>query len=263
MLESLSSVFADISVPQLALITTMALVASVVGGVAGYGTGALMPLVLVPIVGAEPVVPILSLSALLTNTSRAAAFWPLVDRRRALIVLVAAVPTCALGAWGYTLLTGKGAALVIGAMLVASVPLRRLMRTRGLALSSRGLAAAGFGWGPLAGGTVGAGIILLSLLMAAGLEGAAVVATDAVISIGVGLVKFATFGLAKFATFGLAGVVDAKVLAIALLIGGVALPGAFLAKALIERLPLHVHTAILDAVVIGGGAAMVVNAFAR
>src|ERR1700757_3658945 len=247
MLESLSSVFADISLPQLALITAMALVASVVGGVAGYGTGALMPLVLVPIVGAEPVVPILSLSALFTNTSRAAAFWRLVDRRRALIVLVAALPTCVLGAWGYTLLTGKGAALVIGAMLVASVPLRRLMRRRGLALSSRGLAAASLGWGPLAGGTVGAGIILLSLLMAAGLEGAAVVATDAVISIGI--------GLAKFATFGLAGVVNAQVTAIALFIGAVALPGAFLAKALIERLPLHVHTTILDAVVIGGGVA--------
>ena len=140
-------------------------------------------------------------------------------------------------------------------MLVASVPLRRLMRTRGLALSSRGLAVASFGWGPLAGGTVGAGIILLSLLMAAGLVGAAVVATDAVISIGI--------GLAKFATFGLAGVVNAQVIAIALFIGGVALPGAFLAKALIERLPLHVHTAILDAVVIGGGAVMIVNAFVR
>jgi uncharacterized membrane protein YfcA len=255
MLESLFSVFADISLPELALITAMALVASVVGGVAGYGTGALMPLVLVPIVGAEPVVPILSLSALFTNTSRAVAFWRLVDPRRALIVLVAALPTCALGAWGYTLLSGKGAALVIGAMLVASVPLRRLMRRRGLALSSRGLAAASFGWGPLAGGTVGAGIILLSLLMAAGLEGAAVVATDAVVSIGI--------GLAKFATFGLAGVVNAKVIAIALFIGGVALPGAFLAKALIERLPLHVHTTILDAVVIGGGAVMIVNAFVR
>jgi uncharacterized membrane protein YfcA len=255
MLESLSSVFAEISVPELALITGMALIASFVGGVAGYGTGALMPLVLVPIVGAEPVVPILSLSALFTNTSRAAAFWRLVDGRRALIVLLAAVPTCVLGAWGYTMLTGKGAALVIGAMLVASVPLRRLMRRRGLALSSRGLAAASFGWGPLAGGTVGAGIILLSLLMAAGLEGAAVVATDAVISIGI--------GIAKFATFGLAGVVNAKVIAVALLIGGVAFPGAFLAKALIERLPLHVHTAILDAVVIAGGAVMIVNAFAR
>ena len=255
MLESLSLAFAEISLPQLAVIAGMALVASVVGGVAGYGTGALMPLVLVPMVGAEPVVPILSISALLTNASRATAFWSFVDGRRALIVLVAAVPTCVLGAWGYTMLTGKGAALVIGAMLVASVPLRRLMRRRGLALSSRGLAVACFGWGPLAGGTVGAGIILLSLLMAAGLEGAAVIATDAVISIGI--------GLAKLATFGLAGAVNAQVIAIALLIGAVAFPGAFLAKVLIGRLSVHVHAAILDAVVIGGGAVMIANAFVR
>jgi uncharacterized membrane protein YfcA len=255
MVESLFSGFADISLPELILMGAMALVASVVGGVAGYGTGALMPLVLVPIVGAEPVVPILSLSALFTNSSRAAAFLPLVDWRRAAIVLVAAVPTCALGAWGYTMLTGAGAALVIGTMLIASVPLRRLMRRRGLALSHPGLAGAAFAWGPLAGGTVGAGIILLSLLMAAGLEGAAVVATDAVISIGIGLTKLATFGLA--------GAVTAKVIAVALLIGAIAFPGAFLAKALIKRLPVHVHTVILDAMVAGGGAVMIVSAFAR
>jgi uncharacterized membrane protein YfcA len=255
MLESILSAFADLSLVELLLIAAMALVASVVGGVAGYGTGALMPLVLVPIVGAEPVVPILSLSALFTNSSRTAAFRQLVDRRRALIVLIAAVPTCALGAWGYTKLTGKGALIVIGTMLIASVPLRRLMRRRGLALSDRGLAAASFAWGPLAGGTVGAGILLLSLLMAAGLEGAAVVATDAVISIGIGLTKLAVFGLA--------GAMTAKVVAIALLIGGVAFPGAFLAKALVSRLPVHVHSAILDAVVAGGGAVMLFNAFAR
>jgi uncharacterized membrane protein YfcA len=223
--------------------------------VAGYGTGALMPLVLVPIVGAEPVVPIISLSALLTNTGRVAAFRHLVDLRRANIVLISAVPTCVIGAWGYTRLSGRGALIVIGTMLAATVPLRRLMRRRGFALSNRGLAAAAFGWGPLAGGTVGAGIILLSLLMAAGLEGAAVVATDAVVSIGI--------GLAKFATFGLAGVVTAQVITVALLIGVMAFPGAFLAKRLVDRLPLHVHTAMLDAVVIGGGAVMIVNAVAN
>jgi len=255
MLDSFLSGFADISLAQLALIAGMALLASVVGGVAGYGTGALMPLVLVPIMGAEPVVPILSLSALLTNTSRTAAFHRHVDGRRALIVLIAAVPTCVLGAWAYTKLSGVGALIVIGSMLIASVPLRRLMRRHGVALTNRGLAAASFGWGPLAGGTVGAGIILLSLLMAAGLEGAAVVATDAVISIGI--------GVAKFATFGLAGAVDARVIAVAVLIGGVAFPGAFLAKALVARLPVHLHTVMLDAVVIGGGAVMLVNAFIR
>ena len=255
MLELVLSAFADLSLAELLLIAAMALIASVVGGVAGYGTGALMPLVLVPIVGAEPVVPILSLSALFTNSSRTAAFRHLVDRRRALIVLAAAVPTCALGAWLYTKLTGTGALIVIGTMLIASVPLRRLMRRRGLALSDRGLAAASFAWGPLAGGTVGAGILLLSLLMAAGLEGAAVVATDAIISIGIGLTKLAVFGFA--------GAMTAKVIAIALLIGCVAFPGAFLAKALVARLPVHVHTAILDAVVAGGGAVMIFNAFVR
>ena len=38
----------------------------------------------------------------------------------------------------------------------------------------------------VAGGTTGAGVMLLSLLMAAGLQGAAVIATDAIISIGIG-----------------------------------------------------------------------------
>jgi uncharacterized membrane protein YfcA len=234
------------------MIAATALVASIVGGVAGYGTGALMPLVLVPIVGAEPVVPIISLSALFTNTSRVAAFRHLVDARLAAIVLLSAVPTCAVGAWGYTRLSGRGALVVIGAMLIATVPLRRAMRRRGLALSARGLAIAAFTWGPLAGGTVGAGTILLSLLMAAGLEGAAVIATDAVVSIGIGLTKFVTFGLA--------GAVTVQVVTVALLIGCVAFPGAFVAKALVTRLPLHLHTALLDAVVLAGGAAMIVNA---
>ena len=40
--------FADISLLQLLLVAVVALFASIVGGLAGYGTGALMPLVLVP-----------------------------------------------------------------------------------------------------------------------------------------------------------------------------------------------------------------------
>jgi hypothetical protein len=64
----------------------------------------------------------------------------------------------------------------------------------------------------------------------------------------------------KVSVFGLAGAVDAQVVALALLIGIVALPGAFLARAFVERMPVHVHTAILDVVVLAGGAAMVIGA---
>ena len=113
-----------------------------IGGVAGYGTGALMPLVLVPIVGAEPVVPIIAISALFTNTSRAIAFRKLIDWRRALLIVVCALPTAMLGAWGYTLLTGSGAMIVIGSMMMLSVPLRRLLETPRADAGRQGLAVA-------------------------------------------------------------------------------------------------------------------------
>jgi uncharacterized membrane protein YfcA len=246
---------ADLSVFELSLIAAMGIVASLIGGVAGYGTGALMPLVLVPIVGPEPVVPIIAISALFTNSSRATAFWKVIDWRRVLLIVACALPTTMLGAWGYTMLTGAGAMLVIGSMMALSVPLRRLSRKRGLTLGEGGLAAASVAWGFVVGGTSGAGIILLSLLMAVGLEGAAVIATDAAISI--------IIGIGKIGVFGIFGAVTPKVVAVALLIGIVAFPGAFLAKALVERLPVHVHTAILDAVVIGGGLLMVIGALVR
>ncbi len=248
------AIFADISIAQLGLIAGAALIASVIGGVSGYGTGALMPLVLVPILGPAPIVPIIALASVFSNAGRTVAFRRLIDWRRVLIMLAGAVPTCVLGAWGYTLLSGRGAALVIGGMLALSVPLRRLLRRRGFQLSDRALAATGVGYGVVVGGTTGSGIILLSLLMAAGLQGANVIATDALISIVISLVKLVVFGLA--------GVMDAQAVAVALLIGAIALPGSFLAKLMVERMPLHVHSAILDAVVIAGGGAMAFAAFA-
>jgi uncharacterized membrane protein YfcA len=242
---NLLSGFTDISVIQLIPVAAIAFFASIVGGVSGYGTGALMPLVLVPLLGAEPVVPIIAISAMFTNSSRVFAFLKYADWRRAAIVLAMAVPTCALGAWGYTRLSSAGAALVIGSMLILSVPLRRLLRHHDVKVGDAGLALGSLGYGVVVGATAGSGVILLSLLMAAGVEGAGVVATDAAISIIIGIVKISVFGLA--------GVITTQVLAFALLIGVVALPGAFLAKAFVERMPLHVHTAILDAVVLFGG----------
>ena len=44
------------------------------------------------------------------------------------------------------------------------------------------------------------------------------------------------------------------------MIGVIAFPGGFLAKALVARLPIRVHTAMLDAVIIIGGVVMIVAA---
>ena len=125
-------------------------------------------------------------------------------------------------------------------------------KRRDIKISDTELAAGSVGYGVVVGGTSGSGVILLSLLMAAGLEGAAVIATDAVISVATSIIKISVFGLA--------GVVTAQVLAFAVLIGAIALPRAFLARAFVERMPVHVHAAMLDVAVIAGGTVMIVEA---
>jgi ABC-type bacteriocin/lantibiotic exporter with double-glycine peptidase domain len=60
--------------------------------------------------------------------------------------------------------------------------------------------------------------------------------------------------------FGYAGVITSVVLAIGLLIGGIGFCSTFIARLIVERMPVHVHTAILDVVVIAGAAIMIFDA---
>lgn len=242
----------DVTLLQYAAVAVTAMVAAIIGGVAGYGTGLLMPLVLVPIIGAQAVVPVIGLSALFTNGSRLFAYRDVFEPRKAAIVAAAALPFCMLSAYGYTRLSGRGATLLIGVVLIVLVPLRHVMKRRFGELSDRGMAFAGMGYGALVGGTSGAGVLLLSILMAGGLEGAAVIATDAGISLALGVVKTVVFRSS--------GSLPWPSIVMALLIGVCALPGAFIARRLTRRMSLTTHTRILDGVVVIGGLLLMVQA---
>ncbi|MDQ4135043.1 MAG: sulfite exporter TauE/SafE family protein, partial [Pseudomonadota bacterium] len=139
----------------------------------------------------------------------------------------------------------------LGAVLIAVVPARRLLaRWRG-SLSPAGLGGAGAVYGFLAGGTAGTGIVLLAILLSAGLQGPAVVATDAAISL--------VIGVAKAAVFQTAGSLPLSLWILAILIGTVAIPGAFIARLIAYRLTLRAHTAILDGIVLAGGAILILQ----
>lgn len=240
------------SLPHLLLVAIVGFAASFLGGVTGYGNSALLPLVLMPVTGPEPLVPIISIVGVFNNVARVFVFRRYIDFGRSWIVLAISLPTCVLGAYIYTKLTAPVILIIIGVMLALSVPLRRLLRKREITLDKRGLAGGSAVFGFLTGTTPGAGVILMSLLMAAGLSGVAVLATDAVIS--------TVTGLTRMSVYWASGAMTSQVVAFGLLIGIVSLPGTFAARAFVERLPLHVHTAILDAIVIFGGAIMIVQA---
>lgn len=243
--------FGEVSLPHYALVAMVAFVAGIAGGVTGYGPGLLLPPILLPILGAQAVVPVIAVSALLSNASRLYAFRRVFDPRRAGLLLVVALPTAALGAYGYTSLSGAGVSVVIGTVLMLAIPVRHgLRRLRGH-LAGPGLLAAGAGFGLLMGGTAGTGVVLLSILLAAGLNGAAVIATDAGISLVLGVVKVAVFQAA--------GVLPLSSWVMALLIGTAATPGVFLARRLVGTLSEGAHIRVLDGVVVVGGLVLIVQ----
>ncbi|MCK0206645.1 sulfite exporter TauE/SafE family protein [Starkeya koreensis] len=236
---------------QYALVALMAFLAGTLGGVTGYGPGLLLPPILLPIVGPEAVVPVIAVSSLMSNASRLVAFRRDFDLRRALLIVAFALPASALGAWGYTRLSGGLISVIIGTVLIVAIPARHaLMRMRGR-LSGRGLMAAGAGYGVLMGGTAGTGVVLISILLATGLNGAAVIATDAGISLVLSVIKVGVFVAA--------GALPLSSWVMALLIGVSATPGVFLAKRVLGTLSSRAHIRILDIIVAIGGLILIVQ----
>jgi len=225
----------------------VAFLAAVLGGLAGYGTGLILPIALAPVIGVANVIPVMAVAMMINNASRVLAFrhdirWPHVRR-----MLVLGLPTCLIGAWGYTRLDVRWVALLLGLFLLASIPLRRWLQRAQMQLQPRGEVVAGGAFGFIEGGMTGTGVILISILMAASVEGAALIATDAVVS--------TLMGLAKVLLFGGVARLDAALAITGVLVGLCAAPGAFVARAILRRVPQQLHLRIMEAVVILGGLA--------
>lgn len=234
------------SIAPLAAACLASFAASILGGLAGYGTGLVLPAFLAPVVGVTDLIPVMAVAMLFNNGSRVVAFRASVHRGSVRAVLLAGLPACLLGAWGYTLLTGRWVAALLGTFLLLTVPMRRWLARNQRALSGRGVIVAGAGFGFVNGGVTGAGVLLISLLMAAGLAGPALIATDASISL--------VMGLAKVALFGGLDRLDLRLAAIGVAVGLCAVPGAFVARWLLTRLSAPLHAAIMEVVVVFGAA---------
>jgi len=242
---ALSPLLHDTALLQWLGVGVVAFLAAVLGGLAGYGTGLILPIALAPMIGVIHLIPVMAVAMMINNASRVLAFrreiqWPHVRR-----MLWLGLPACLIGAWGYTRLDARWVALLLGAFLLASLPLRRLLQRAQLQLGPRAEAVAGGAFGVIEGGMTGTGVILISMLMAAGVQGAALIATDAVIS--------TVMSLAKVLLFGGVARLDAGLAIAGVLVGLCTAPGAFVARAILVRLPQRLHMRFMEAVVVCGG----------
>lgn len=239
---------ADAGLLQLVLVCLVAFSAGVLSGLSGFGAGLILPVFLSPLVGIANVIPVMAIVVSLNNGGRIVAFWRNVEWVHVRQVLVFGLPACVAGAYGYTLLSSRWIGFLLGAFLLASIPLRRVLGRIKFRFSRPGERTAGAVFGFVNGGMTGTGVILISILMSAGVHGTALIATNAVVS--------AAMGIAKIALFSGAAILNPELAATGLVVGMSTVPGAFVARRLMDYIPARIHAWVMELVVAVGAVAL-------
>ena len=239
--------------PTLAAVAALAVVASTVSGMSGFGAGLILTAALVPLIGVKAVIPVLSVAGVLINASRFWFYRTHLDRRTLVLVLAASLPFLVLGTWIYSILDARTLSVVLGAAVMASVPARRIFHARKMTLGTAGIATGSGVFGFAAGVASGSGVILISLLLGAGLATPVVLATDAMVSI--------VIDIAKAALFQRFDLLDTDAFLTGLVIGVASIPGSAIAAWLVTRMGARLHVVFMEVLILFGGASMLWHAW--
>ena len=234
--------------PTLAAVAVLALGAAIVGGMGGFGTGVILTAALVPLIGIKALVPVLAVAGVIINAGRFWFYRRSLERRALGVVLAASLPFLVLGTWLYSILDARAVGTLLGIAVIASVPLRRILKARAIVLQTRGLAIGAGVFGLASGVTTGTGVILVSLLLGSGLAGPAVLATDALATIALDLCKAALFQ--RF------DLLDAQAFSTGVVIGFATIPGSAIAAWLVMRIGARLHVLFMEALILAGGSFM-------
>lgn len=219
--------------------------AGVVGGLSGFGTGILVALFITPLVGPKALIPLMAVVMLINNASRVWFFRRGLDLRISATVLLTAIPSAFLGVKIYQYLHAPALQLLIGLVIAISIPLKYWLRRRPSPTGWLTLHLFGAAYGVLSSIVVGAGMIIMPALLGFGLAGPALVATDALIAVGI--------NVAKAVFFQRLDALDVGVALFGLCAGLATVPGVALASRLSERLGVKIHTRLVEALVVLGG----------
>ena len=68
--------------PTLAAVAALAVVAAIVSGMSGFGTGVILTAALVPLIGIKAVIPVMAVAGIVINAGRVWFYRVHLDRRR-------------------------------------------------------------------------------------------------------------------------------------------------------------------------------------
>ena len=247
------SLLAEIEPLTILLIMVVCFVASALSGLSGFGAGLIITTFITPIIGAKAVLPTLSVLMLINNFSRVVFFSGSLDWKILALIVATAVPASIVGARVYVELDAGFIQVLLGVVLILSVPLRRWVAGKKFVAGRVSLLVFGLVFGFLSSIMVGGGILVIPMLLGAGLAGPGLLATDAAIAVIVNIAKIIAFGRLEALTVPL--------FTAAVAMGLCTVPGTWLAAWIVRRTDIRIHTLIMEALVVFGGFAIAIGAF--
>jgi uncharacterized membrane protein YfcA len=222
-------------------VLAIAVLSGFLSGLSGFGAGLTLSAFLVPVIGAKSTVALLAVAMVVTNLGRIFAFstWP--DWRRALLVLAGSVPAMVPCAWLLARISDALAGLIVAIALLASLLLRRIAKRAEFHVGPGGLIAGGAAVGSVSGLSTGGGVMIIPLLLAAGLAGATLIATDAAISL--------TLHIARSVAFQRFDLLDGQLFILGLVLGVATVPGSWIAAMIVRRNSIELHAIALELLV--------------
>lgn len=234
----------EYSLYALAIIVFIAFVTSAIHGATGIAGGFLLSAGLAPVIGVAPVVPVVSISLLISHGTRALLNLRDFDKTSFLAITLPATPCILIMATLYGRMSSSLIALVLGCVILASIPLRRWAKSRQLKTSRSTLSGVGAVYGLLSGISVGPGMLLVPFMLGYGLTKEAFVATLAVIALCSNLTRVSVFGATEL--------LSAEFLVIGVICGVATIPGNWVGRTLLRRMTSKSHSSYVDVLTILG-----------
>lgn len=238
---------------SLLLLLGLGFVAGTVGGVIGFGSSVMLMPALVLMYGPRTAVPIMAITALMTNLARVIVWWRELDWRVVAAYSLTAIPAAALGARTLLAIPPRLADGVLGTFFILMIPARRWMVRRGLRVGLGHLALAGAVVGYATGIVVSTGPINTPFFLAYGLTKGAFLGTEALGSLGM--------YVAKAIAFRSFGALTDEVIVQGLTIGASMMAGSWAAKVIVVRIRPERFVSLMEAALFVSGATMLAAAF--
>ena len=224
---------------------TAALMASLLGSVAGSGGTAVLLPILVIYVGLRDAIPILTIANLSSNLGRV---W--FNRRQIVMPVVGwfalgAIPFALSGAMLFVIAPTVTLTRILGAFLLVTLAWRRFNRGPRLIKSAGWFVPLGAGFGLLAGLLEGVGPLMAPFFLAYGLVRGAYIGTDALATV--------LMQVSKLAVFGEKDLIDNRIVASGLILVPFMIAGAFAGKRIVDRIPESLFLLIIDVTLLLAG----------